>query len=223
MKFLGLDNVVCLSPHPDDTEYSMGGTILKHYDTKFYIFIMSKGGAPGFDPSNEEFDRREEVNNFWRDIGAQNVNVIYSNRDYLENRSEPGWINHIENLFFTEHGNNQIDFMGEPARCLMIPPREDSQFEHQFVNKLGYGLIRCLPITLIEYQTVSTLNAWNSNLNINITNEYSRKIDAMKMFISQINKSIFTDTTLQSFHYDYKLNRRGIKYSEKFKILEYFE
>ena len=35
MKFLGYDNVLCISPHPDDTEYSMMGTILKYWDTMF--------------------------------------------------------------------------------------------------------------------------------------------------------------------------------------------
>ena len=35
MKFLGFDNVLCISPHPDDIEYSMFGTIDKYKDTKF--------------------------------------------------------------------------------------------------------------------------------------------------------------------------------------------
>ena len=35
-KFLNFNKVLCLSPHPDDVEYSMLGTILKYNGTKFY-------------------------------------------------------------------------------------------------------------------------------------------------------------------------------------------
>ena len=34
MKFLNYDKVLCLSPHPDDVEYGMLGTIMKYKDTK---------------------------------------------------------------------------------------------------------------------------------------------------------------------------------------------
>ena len=42
MKFLGFDKVLCLSPHPDDVEYSMSGTILKYKDTHFDIVTAAK-------------------------------------------------------------------------------------------------------------------------------------------------------------------------------------
>ena len=44
MKFLNYDRVLCLSPHPDDVEYGMLGTICKYKDTKFDIFVLSQGG-----------------------------------------------------------------------------------------------------------------------------------------------------------------------------------
>ena len=40
MKFLNYDTVLCVSPHPDDIEYSMMGTILKHVDTHFIILNL---------------------------------------------------------------------------------------------------------------------------------------------------------------------------------------
>ena len=44
MKFLNYDRVLCLSPHPDDVEYGMLGTILKYKDTNFQILNVSRGG-----------------------------------------------------------------------------------------------------------------------------------------------------------------------------------
>ena len=100
MKLLNLDKVVCLSPHPDDTEFSLAGTALKYYDTTFFINCLTKGGAPGFDSSNEEFERRQEVNEYWKELGVENVLVIHSNCDYLTDKTEPEWINYIEDVFF---------------------------------------------------------------------------------------------------------------------------
>ena len=53
-KFLGFDNVLCLSPHPDDIEYGMAGTIVKHTDTNFDILILTEGGDFDFTTSNTE-------------------------------------------------------------------------------------------------------------------------------------------------------------------------
>ena len=39
MKLLNLNRVLCLSPHPDDVEYSMLGTIIKHQDTIFDVLF----------------------------------------------------------------------------------------------------------------------------------------------------------------------------------------
>ena len=57
MKFLGFNKVLCLSPHPDDVEYGMLGTIMKHKDTKFDVVVLSQGGD--FDDSTNK-ERQEE-------------------------------------------------------------------------------------------------------------------------------------------------------------------
>ena len=55
MKFLNFKRVLCLSPHPDDVEYSMLATIKKNSNTKFDIFCLSRGGAKGFDVTNDQY------------------------------------------------------------------------------------------------------------------------------------------------------------------------
>ena len=40
MKLLNFNRVLCLSPHPDDVEYSMSGTIMKCTDTIFDIVCL---------------------------------------------------------------------------------------------------------------------------------------------------------------------------------------
>ena len=55
MKFLNYDNVLCLSPHPDDAEYGMLGSMLKFKDTQFDIIVFSIGGE--FDKSSKYFNQ----------------------------------------------------------------------------------------------------------------------------------------------------------------------
>ena len=39
MKLLQFNKVLCLSPHPDDVEYSMSATIKKFQDTQFDLIV----------------------------------------------------------------------------------------------------------------------------------------------------------------------------------------
>ena len=74
MKFLGYNKVLCLSPHPDDVEYSMSGTIIKYSDTQFDIVTLTHGGD--FDSTNDN-PRKNEVSDFW-------LNMIHtSNIDWF--------------------------------------------------------------------------------------------------------------------------------------------
>ena len=56
MKFLNYNKVLILSPHPDDAEYGVLGTMMKYKDTTFDIAVLSDGGD--FDSSTTK-SRRE--------------------------------------------------------------------------------------------------------------------------------------------------------------------
>ena len=43
MKLFNFNKVLCLSPHPDDVEYSMLGTIMKYSDTQFHLLQLAQG------------------------------------------------------------------------------------------------------------------------------------------------------------------------------------
>ena len=52
-------------------------------------------------------------------------------------------------------------------------------------------MIRKNAISLIEYQTVSTLNYWKPNVYIDISDTYKIKLDALNNFKSQSDKLYF--------------------------------
>ena len=214
MKFLNLKKVLCLSPHPDDVEIGMMGTIFTYRGTKFDILCMTKGGAKGYDNTNE-LDRRKEVDNvwnFWTPGVTAHVQVHHSKYDYFEDSTEPGWINYIENEFIKKY-----DYDG-----LFIPTKEDSMFEHRFVNGFGAALCRFSPISIIEYHTFSSLNSWQPNLFVDIQSIYHEKCNSLQEFKSQSHKSYFKRKSLDAFHNNFQCNKKGKGMVEQFKIIELF-
>jgi len=214
MKFLNLKKVLCLSPHPDDVEIGMMGTIFTYRGTKFDILCMTKGGAKGYDNTNK-LDRRKEVDNvwnFWKPGVTDHVQVHHSKYDYFEDSTEPGWINYIENEFIKKY-----DYDG-----LFIPTKEDSMFEHRFVNGFGAALCRFSPISIIEYHTFSSLNSWQPNLFVDIQSIYHEKCNSLQEFKSQSHKSYFKRKSLDAFHNNFQCNKKGKGMVEQFKIIELF-
>ena len=210
MKFLNFNKVLCLSPHPDDVEYSMLGTILKYTDTQFDILCLTKGGAKGFDPTNDQ-DRLQEVRNVWKEADTANTELLFSDCDYFQDKDgDAGWVNYIENNFLIDGSYD----------CIMLPTVEDSMFEHRFVNGLGYALTRVRPISLIEYHTPSTTNDWRPNIFIDIQKYFNKKVDCIMKFTSQVSKSYFNEVTLDAFHSNFQYRKKNVITVEQCKILE---
>ena len=215
MKFLNFNKVLCLSPHPDDIELGMLGTIIKHTDTIFDVLVMTKGCGSkenDFDETNKS-NRLLEVENAWKSSKCKNVQIKFSDCNYFDDKKgNPDWIKYLDEIV----ANSKYE-------GIFIPPNDDSMFEHRFVNNLGSSLIRAKAISLIEYHTVSTLNTWIPNLFVNIEENYNTKLDALKQFESQLSKSYFQKSTLDSFHSNFQCSKKELNVVEKFKIIEMFE
>lgn len=210
-KFLSFNRVLCISPHPDDVEIAMMGTIIKYPDTHFDILCLTRGGAMGYDKTNSA-DRRGEVRSVWGCVRCGNVSLYDSKYEYFEETNEPGWISHIEKDFLSK----------EEYDCMLIPTGEDSMFEHRYVNKFGPAICRSSLISMIEYHVISTLNTWQPNLFVDVSKEYNIKLEALKKFESQQHKSYFKKSTLDSFHSNFQCSKKGLEIVEKFKVIEMF-
>lgn len=217
MKFLGYDNVLCLSPHPDDIEYSMMGTIMKYSDTSFTVLCLTGGGTKFLKAkclnSGYTIDRQAEVRNSWKENNIDNVKILFSDCEYLEEKDrDPGWINYLENEYTKRYDYD----------CILMPTRDDSMFEHRFVNGLAPALTRHHPISIVEYRTPSTLNSWSANMFVDISALYDKKTKALKCFESQQEKSYFSKLALEMFHTNFQCGKKGMIKTEQFKIIELF-
>ena len=207
MKFLGYDNVLCISPHPDDTEYSMMGTILKYWDTMFTCLQLCQGGD--MDETTGR-NRLFEVQNVWEEAECSNVNLLFTEVKYMRDMREEEWINFIEKK------------LSPNLNAIILPNEHDSHFEHRLVAGFGKALIRQRPITLIQYKTPSTNQTWVPNLFVDIEEEYDIKVNALGEFESQQHRYYFREDVLRSFHSDFQSAKRAKHYVEQFKILDLY-
>src|SRR5258706_15422597 len=182
MKLLNWNSVLCLSPHPDDIEASMGGTILKHQDTRFASLVFSTGSIN--DPVTNAA-RWEECNQYWKNI--ENIDQRFLSK-LLSNYSEEEWINLLEKNF------KLSDF-----DTIFLPSNQDTHFEHRFVNGIGMALTRSSPVSIIEYKSPSTLDSWVPNLFVEIGKYADEKVARLKKFESQ-RKLNFQSDYMRAFH-----------------------
>ena len=207
MKFLNFNKVLCLSPHPDDVEYSMGGSIIKSKETHFDVLCLTKGGD--FDPSTKT-NRFEEITKFWKDTNANNVTQKFSPYEMIKDIGMDEWIHYIE-----------VEFMGNGYDCIFTPSQLDSHFEHEFVSKFGYALIRCHSTSLIEYCSPSTLETWIPNLFVDVSGVYKTKASALKKFKSQLHRKYFDKSVIDGFHIHFPQSKKEMGKVEKFKIQQH--
>tara|TARA_Y100000310_G_C20472948_1_gene710975 strand:- start:197 stop:823 length:627 start_codon:yes stop_codon:yes gene_type:complete len=203
MKFLNLNKVLCLSPHPDDVEYGMLGTIIKYRNTKFDIFVLSEGGD--FDDTVSK-KRHQESKNALYDL--DNVDCNSSTLRFVKDKAEDEWVNIIE----TKYDIDSYD-------CIFCPPNKDSHFDHRFINQFSPALVRGSKCGIVNYRTPSTLDLWIPNLFVDLTKDmWKDKQDRLNKFTSQTDKSYFQIESLSSFHSNYGCSKRRMNWVESFKI-----
>ena len=211
MKLLNFNKVLCLSPHPDDVEYSMSGTILKCCDTKFDILCLTQGGD--CDETSEPA-RLEETKRCWEKMlattSSPNWNLFFTEWKFLKELGEDQWINYIETNF-----TNKIDY-----DCIITPPQRDSHFEHRAVAAFGPALIRRSASSLINYNSPSALQSWVPNIFIDISDFYETKMRLLEGFVSQSSRAFFSPSTLRAFHSNFQWSKKGLHYVEQFKLIE---
>lgn len=210
MKFLNFNRVLCLSPHPDDTEYSMSGVILKHQDTYFDILCLTQGGDCDVTTG---INRITEVSNSWSTTNATNYSLHFSDVKFLKERGIDEWINYIE-LNFTK----KFDY-----DCIMTTSEYDSHFEHVLISSFAAPLARIKPYSIIQYKSPSTLDKWTPNLFVSLGDFYYNKKIMLKEFKTQIHHEYFGDFVLDGFHSNFQCMKKGQGFVESFKIVSLYE
>ena len=203
MKFLNLDKVLCLSAHPDDTEYGVLGSMINFRSTYFDVVVLSNGGD--FDKTTGD-SRFSECQSIWSQL--TNVKGACLNYTCVKDSPEDFWVNHIESKF---------DIKSYDA--ILTLPKHDSHFEHRMVNHIAYALVRGTKCGIVTYKTPSTLEEWIPNFHVNVDNEIDEKVDILRRnFVSQRDKLYFQEDMILDFHTNYLCSKVGAGYTESFRV-----
>lgn len=201
MQFLNSEKILCISPHPDDVELSMSGSIMKFSDTKFDILCLTSGSEGDSTSSNKRLD---EVKNFWN--GINNVKLIFSENKFSNEKSQEKWLNYIDQII------NEDDY-----DVLICPSKYDSHFEHVLFYNVCLSATRDKPISFLTYNTISTQRNWIPNIHVDITENFDTKWKRIvSSFISQKKHAYLEEETFESFHTDFSSRKKGVKYTEHF-------
>jgi LmbE family N-acetylglucosaminyl deacetylase len=211
MKFLNKENILCLSPHPDDIEYGALASMLKYKDTKFEILVLSNGGD--FDKSSGT-TREKECYKIWENI--KNIKGQFFSKTFVKEYSEDQWVSKIENIY----NINSYD-------CILTTTKFDSHFEHRMVNNITYALARTSKCGIISYKTPSTLESWIPNFYVDIDKNIDKKIELLRLFKTQLKKEsggeiYFEKNKILSFHTNYISTKIEANFVETFKINRLF-
>jgi LmbE family N-acetylglucosaminyl deacetylase len=202
MKFLDMDTVLCLSPHPDDIELSAAGTILRFLDTHFISVICSIGSRGD---NTSDYNRFKECKKFWQGVDNISIKLVGT---FITDQTISELITSIEDIF----GG---DFQG-----ILVPTYIDSHQEHQIINKVGLALARARKMSVLEYRSPSTMDSWYPNLFVDIKETEEDKILRMKTIVSQ-NKMYTKEEYLKASHIHLPSYRKNYRPVEQFKILEH--
>jgi LmbE family N-acetylglucosaminyl deacetylase len=197
-----------VSPHPDDAEYSMSGTILKTKNEQFDIAVFSFGGDN--DPTRKTHNRVKECYRFWKDVS--NVSLISPRTNKtLDELREWELVSTLDKILSKK-----------PYQAVYVTSIEDNHFEHRKMNEAVRASLRGKAISLIEYYSPSTYNTWNANKFVDIQEHYQEKKRRLYEFESQRHQNYFNESNINIFHDDYFCKLRGLEKVEKFKIIYKF-
>ena len=206
-----------MSPHPDDVEYAMLGSMIKFKNTQFDVVVISQGGD--FDETSDA-SRYKECKSIWEDYF--NISGRFLDIKYVKDIGEDELINKIETSFNMEEYD-----------AIFIPPEEDAHFEHRLVSTISNALVRRKKCGIINYKTPSSLEKWEPNFFVDLELEVERKdvksaynivwykkLSSMRKFKSQQDKLFFNEDVIDNFHKVYQCSMKGLLHVESFKIIK---
>ena len=168
---------------------------------------MSVGGE--FDKNNgfPSKDRHIECKNIWKDV--DNLNGDFLEIDYIKNISEDKLIYELEEKYDLSKYDS-----------IFVPPFIDSHQDHRKLSSISHSLVRKNKCGIIEYATPSTLTDWIPNFFVDISKCKDSKLNKLKLFVSQKNKSYFKNNSIKIFHSNYQCSKNGLSFVERFKIIK---
>lgn len=213
MNLMKFSNILLLSPHPDDIEFSMAGTILKYTETQFTSIVFSTGSV--YDPVTNEA-RWEECKKYWNNV--KNIKQIFPT-PLMKTYTEEEWLVLLEQIVPLK------GILGKQPcfDAIFIPPLLDTHYEHRIVHHIGMAMTRTFPASVVEYRSASATDDWIPNMFVKLhSGLIEEKVNRLKYFESQ-QKIYLKPEYMNIFHSHINSLKRGVQKVEQFRLVTHYE
>lgn len=216
-----MSKVVFISPHPDDETLGCGGTILKHKSQNDKIYWINFTSIKNSDKkySNKIKQREREINKVIKFYKFNYFKSLNFDTTTLDSIPLSILVNELKKEF--DKINPEIVY---------VPFLNDNHTDHKVVNEVVTSCFKWFRSKnlkkLLAYETLSETNfnysypVFSPNEFHNITKFIKKKIQAMKIYKSEIGKHPFprSETAIKSKAL-LRGTESGFKYAEAFMCL----
>jgi LmbE family N-acetylglucosaminyl deacetylase len=164
-------SVVAVGAHPDDIEFGCGGTIAIHADLGDLVtFVYVSNGERGGDPKERVREAREAA----RILGVKKVEFLGFPDGRIGDSIEV--VSKIEDVL-----------RAADADILYTHTLSERHQDHRHVSQAATSAARDCP-AVIYFETPSSSNLFRPQYYVNIASTIERKLDAVRMHLSQKSK-----------------------------------
>lgn len=202
-----MKTIIVFSPHNDDLEIGLGGTVLKHIEDGYRIVKLVFSAGQLSNPHLKEeiiIKRRErEALAVARDFGIHETVFYRLNDQKVE-----------EELNIIEDKVREL-LSNERPEKIYLPAGNDAHPDHRAIHHFGMKLLEENDIEIYTYEVWSLTNQPHPSVYIDITPYFSKKLSMMAYFTTE-KISVF----LQKIPVIYRAIKYGrkihVRYAEKF-------
>jgi len=215
-------SVCIIAPHPDDEVLGLGGTIRRMFSLgiQTHLLVVS-GHLPPLYSRNIFEKTKEECNLASKILGISSVS-------FLEIPAT-----NINQFPVAELNKKIIDFITKAKPTTVFIPFPDRHIDHKLIFEASMVCTRPVgnsyPRLVLSYETLSETD-WNApyiepffipELFVDIKDTFQYKINAMKLYKSQLKNSPSRSIEAIEALASYRGSQNGFKYAEGFKVIRH--
>jgi N-acetylglucosamine malate deacetylase 1 len=210
--FKDIKKVLILAPHPDDTEFGLGGTLVKLLelgaDIHLAVFSLCEKSTPaGFEPGVIEKEFYEASR--FLGIKENNLHIFdYDVRDFPAHRQEI-----LEDMILLR---NQLN-----PDMVFLPSSSDIHQDHNTIYNEGVRAFK--HFNMLGYEMPWNNFGFKSYVFVNLTREQIvKKMQALEIYKSQANRPYSSSEFVESLA-KVRAIQIGREYAESFELIRFIQ
>ena len=207
-----MQNILAVVAHPDDLEVMAGGSVAKwkKEGKSIHVLVLTNGSWVGPDgnlcrPTNEIQNEVQAVNHF---MGYDSYDVL--NEETLNLQFKDSLVCEV----LQRINKYSID-------TLLTSWEKDTHHDHRIANEIATAASRRVPNFLVGQINYYIKEAFTPNFYVDITNQWTTKLECLSKFESQWNRSKDDWTEFLDVTSRYHGKVVGCMRAEGFKIYKY--